>query len=290
MQNELIRKSKQIENQYFQYTDENKGKKSKYKIEMRKKPLEESNYQAEYFQKIENNKINKQEEQNNDTNINFVRYVQPPIHKYVIREKILHHRHFLKYDVSNNQLQEYCKESVNSMCQKENDNEKYLRKYDAKYPQYFMETEDDFEEKQAYRKYIIKPASTHLYKPLDEYFIENERAQTIENKYVTKIQRNEERNRKIQRAEVIKNFQELYQNQSKLIEAQNYYIHEQTKLLQARQLMQMGNNNKTLWMETHAQIFENKCYGLREKKEKACQDLINSDGINQSFQQYVTTL
>lgn len=273
--------------------DESKGKKTSFKIEIRKKPIEEPYYQGEYFQKIENTKINT-DEQNKDANKNIVRYVQPPIHKYVIREKILHHRHFLKYDVSNNQLQEYCKESVNSTCQKENDNEKYLRKYDAKYPQYFIEAEDDFEEKQAYRKYIIKPAPTQLYKPLDEYFIENERAQTIENKYVTKTQRNvfrrDSKSQDFQKRAVIKNFQELYQNQSKLIEAQNFYIHEQTKLLQARQLMQIANSNKTQWMETHAQIFENKCYGLKEKKEKAIQDLIKKDGTNQSFQQYVTTL
>lgn len=276
--------------------DESKGKRTSLKIEMKKKPTDPPYYQADYFQKVENTKINK-DEQNEDVNKNFVRYIQPPIHKYVIREKILHHRHFLKFDVSNNQLQEYCKESVNSTCQKENDNEKYLRKYDAKYPQFFMETEDEFEEKQqAYRKYIIKPASTQLYKPLDEYFIENERAQTIENKYVTKTQqrntfrRDKKNEETLKRSEVIKNFQELYQNQSKLIEAQNFYIHEQTKLLQARQLMQMANSNKTQWMETHAQIFENKCYGLREKKEKAIQDLIKKDAANQSFQQYVTTL
>lgn len=125
---------------------------------------------------------------------------------------------------------------------KENSYPKYFQKYETKYPQNLLETEESPKSNESL-KYILKPI---LYSRIDEYFVENEKADAMK-----RLQRHQDARAK---AEIIKNFQELYESHCRLIEAQNIFIHEHMELVKARQLLQV-NSEKARWMENHAEIF-----------------------------------
>lgn len=234
---------------------------------------------------------------------NEVQY--PPLQKYIIREKILHHRHFLKYDTSKNQVHGYCQESgcryrkrdVNSRYGQElrtteiksdyydKTDQSYYEKYETKYPQNLLDAQESPKTSESL-KYILKPI---LYSRIDEYFVENEKADAL-----NRLQRHQEAKAK---AEIIKNFQELYESHCRLIEAQNIFIHEHMELNRARQMLQT-NSEKARWMENHAQVFTSRQQKLANQvhvfqQHRKAEMVKKIDPVKPSvltFKQYVSSL
>lgn len=218
----------------------------------------------------------------------------PPLQKYIIREKVLHHRHFLKYDTNKNQVHGYCQETgcryrkrdVNTRLRtteikSDYYNDSYYQKYETKYPQNLLDAQESPKNSESL-KYILKPI---LYSRIDEYFVENEKADAL-----NRLQRHQDAKAK---AEIIKNFQELYESHCRLIEAQNIFIHEHMELNKARQLLQT-NNEKARWMENHAQVFSSRQQKLAnhvhvfQQHRKVEKKMEPPSGL--TFKQYVSSL
>lgn len=279
-----------MENQFVVYTDESKRKKTSVKIEMRSKPLNGYEYQLNEGSKTEKN-INKREKPSTD-----VKNVSTSKQKGVGVAKEKHYK-TEKKETSNafKQGSRPNKSPINQPRVKQN--EKYKKRFEEKYPRCLMEKENY----PVFEKHNNQIKAREIFKPIDEYSIENKQSQITNRQLLENNQRRKKerasvktRNQKENKAkeELISNFQRLYFNHSALVEAQNFLIHEETKRLQAKQLAtHLRCIDKMQKLTNRAQILESKCHDLKKKKEKAVRNIIKEAEINRSaFQQYVTTL
>lgn len=289
-QTEITTKNtKLIENHFFRSADASKIKKSTFTIEMRSKPLEGS---QPFDLKAEGKKGVKKEKSKLDT---VIKCIPSSVGKSVEKkEKCQRSR---RNESANFCVREF-KTKKDLRHQAENNSEKFKKKkFETKYPIYYTEKEN-YQAENKYQKHVTKPAN--IYKPVDEFFFENERLEKNFNKIQKKIGPQTDATVKyiktqktaLKTNEVGDDFHGFYQNQSALIEAQNYLIHEHKKFLQAKQLAaQLRYASKVQKLTAQAQVLEIKCQELKKRKEKAVRDIIKASKIDQlAFQQYVTTL
>jgi len=208
-----------------------------------------------------------------------------PLYKYITREKILHHRHYLRFDPVSGRVYEYCREreclrrnqehmyrndlvdSKIGSSQWKNDNHKvkdkmnYFIKYDTRSHNKYHESMEQECNRNVFT-YVKKPDV--IYDKIDEYYVENEKLNAAEKL----MMRNDARTK----AEIIQNFQDLYEDHCRFVQAQNLYLQDQLELVRARQL-KIANSEKARWMANHAHAFR------KNKVENQPQQYFTTEGI-----------
>ncbi|KAK6628243.1 hypothetical protein RUM43_002055 [Polyplax serrata] len=275
------RRHKLIENKFFQYGDEAQGRKSTIKIEMRQKSSE--SYQS-CILKPNTAALKNGKSKSETTSIGVLSSER----KQTRKEKSQNAATAITETKENK-----CMREQNGQKNVQTNADKCRRRYEAKYPVYYMEKENC----------IWENKSSHMGKTnkvqSDDFQVFTKRKEKHSNKSQRKLgrtrtQQETVKNNKVDKLHETKaeindsnslSFLGMYQSQSAATEIYNYFMHEQQKkLMLAKQLAAQLRLQR---LTTQARALEMKCQQLKAMKE----NIIKTSEINQkAFQQFVTTL